>query len=113
MEKVLLDTNFLIYLIKEKKFRLFEDFLDKNFGNYKIYIFEGSLGEIGNISSNVLKTVRLLIKNKKIEVIKEKGKVDELILKHKDEFIVASQDRELLERVRRKIVKTKKYFQLL
>ncbi|MEM5828080.1 MAG: hypothetical protein QW197_01070 [Candidatus Aenigmatarchaeota archaeon] len=112
MEKVLLDTNFLVYLIKEKKFQLFEDFLNQNLGNYKIYIFEATLAEIGNISKNVLKEVKLLIKNGKIEVIKIKGKVDELILKYKDEYIVATEDKELSKQIKRRIVKTKKYFQI-
>lgn len=113
MKKILLDTNFLIYLIKEKKFRLFEEFLDQNFENYKIYIFESSLGEIGNISLKILKEVKLLVRNKKIEIIKEKGKVDDLILKHKHEFIIASQDKDLLKSLERKIIKTKSYFKLL
>lgn len=110
MEKILLDTNFLIYLIKEKKFSLFEEFLENNLGNYKIYIFESSLAEIGNINKTILKNVKLLVKNKKIEIIKEKGKVDELILKHMNEFIIATEDKELLKKIKRKILKTKKYF---
>lgn len=110
MEKVLLDTNFLVYLIKEKKFGLFEEFLEKELGKYKIYIFESTLAEIGNISKVVLRNVKLLLRNKKIEVIKEKGKVDELILKYKDDFVIATEDRNILEKVRKKIVKTKKYF---
>ncbi|MEM0324470.1 MAG: hypothetical protein QXW35_01050 [Candidatus Aenigmatarchaeota archaeon] len=112
MEKILLDTNFLVYLIKEKKFRLFEDFLDQNFGNYEIYILEGSLGEIGNINKRYLKAVKLLIRSNKIKVIKEKGKVDELIIKYKDNFIIATQDEKILKEVKRKIIKTKKYFKL-
>jgi len=112
MEKVLLDTNFLVYVIKENKFYLFEDFLNQNLGNYKIYIFETTLAEIGNISKEILKRVKVLIRNGKIEVIKEKGKVDELILKYKDEFIVATDDKELAKHLKRKIVKTKKYFRL-
>jgi len=112
MEKILLDTNFLVYIIKEKKFYLFEEFLNQNFGSYKLFIFENTLAEIGNISKEILKKVKLLIKNGKIEIIKEKGKVDELILKYKDDFIVASDDKELLKLLKRKIVKTKKYFKL-
>lgn len=112
MEKVLLDTNFLVYVIKENKFYLFEEFLNENLGNYKIYIFETTLAEIGNISKEILKRVKVLIKSGKIEVIKEKGKVDELILKYKDEFIVATDDKELAKILNRKIVKTKKYFKL-
>lgn len=110
MESVVLDTNFLIYLIKEKKFSLFEEFLEKELGKYKIYIFENTLAEIGNINKIILRNVKLLIKNKKIEVIREKGKVDELILKYKDKFIVATEDKNILENVNRKIIKTKKYF---
>jgi len=112
MEKVLLDTNFLVYVIKENKFYLFEEFLNENLGNYKIYIFETTLAEIGNISKEILKRAKVLIKSGKIEVIKEKGKVDELILKYKDEFIVATDDKELAKSLKRKIVKTKKYFKL-
>lgn len=110
MEKVLLDTNFLVYLIKEKKFRVFEDFLDNTIGNYCIYIFENSLAEIGNIGKRILKEVRLLIRNGKITLIKEKGKVDDLILKYKDEYLIATLDKELQKNLKRKIIKFGNYF---
>jgi len=111
--RVLLDTNFLVYLIKNKRFNDFLDFLDKNFGKYEIYIFESSLAEIGNISKKVLKNVKLLINKKIINVINKKGKVDELILKSKDEFIVATLDKELSKNLKRKIIKKGNYFQYL
>jgi rRNA-processing protein FCF1 len=111
--KVLLDTNFLVYLIKNKKFNDFLDFLDKNFGKYEIYIFETSLAEIGNISRKVLKNVKLLINKKIINVIPKKGKIDKLILENKDNFIVATLDKELAKKIEKKIIKRGNYFQFL
>jgi len=111
--KVLLDTNFLVYLVKNKKFNDFLDFLDKNFGNYEIYIFETTLAEVGNINKKILKTVKLLINNKVINVINKKGKVDNLILESKDDFVVATLDKKLAEKVKRKIIKRGNYFQYL
>ncbi|MEM0480909.1 MAG: hypothetical protein QXQ14_01860 [Candidatus Aenigmatarchaeota archaeon] len=111
--EIVLDTNFLVYLFKSKKFNLFLDFLNENFGKYEIYVFETTLAEIGNINKRFLKLVKLLIKEGKIKLIKEKGKVDELITKYKDKFVVASLDKELLEKVNKKITVKGKYFQLL
>ncbi len=116
--KIYLDTNFLVYVIKNKSFYLFQEFLEKNFGKYEIYIFQTSLAEIGNISKKTLKIVKLLIKSKVIKVDERTGKVDELLkeISEDENVIIATEDDELknyLKENKKRYIEIKgKYFYL-
>lgn len=115
--KVLLDTNFLIYMLENKiSFDQLFEFLNVN----KVFIFLTTLGEVGSVKKKYLKIVKLLIKNGKIEMIKKQGKVDKLIFElvknEKNEWIICTNDKELSQKIKRfaKVVRvSKKYFRFL
>ena len=114
--KIILDTDFLIYAIKNKidiKTEL-KRILDINF---TINILDQTLNELKN--KPLEKLVKQILKAKKIKIIKTKkdAKVDELIFKQKPPFIVATQDKKLKEKLKKaKIpiitIRQKKYFKL-
>ena len=126
MKKIILDTNFLLVPI-QFKVDIFSEF-DRicNF-NYKLFIFDKSIGELKNIirkqsqkhkkaAEFALKLIRL----KNIEIIKSnEGDVDSLILENLDkDTIVATQDIELKKKLLKKgasviILRQKKYLKLI
>ena len=114
--KIYLDTNFLIYLIENKLFHNFQDFLSENFKNYEIYIFLTTLAEIGNINKKILKIVKLLIRKNIIKVDERKGKIDELLKEVSKDSIIATEDENLkdfLKENKRKFIEIRgKHFYL-
>ena len=112
MKKILLDTNFLLIPAKFKV-DIFSE-IDRlcNFG-YKLFIVDKTIGELNNIVDKqkgkekaAAKLALLLIKNKKVEIIKtEEGKVDDIIL-GLNGYIVATQDKELKRRLKKKDLET-------
>ena len=83
-----------------------------NFG-YKLFIVDKTIGELNNIVDKqkgkekaAAKLALLLIKNKKVDIIETKeGKVDDIIL-GLNGYTVATQDKELKRRLKKKNVET-------
>lgn len=126
MKKVILDTNFLLVPM-QFKVDIFSEFDRICHFNYKLFIFDESIGELKNIIKKqpqkhkkaaefALKLIRL----KNIEIIESDEKdVDSLILENLDkDTIVATQDIELKKEILKKgasviILRQKKYLQLI
>lgn len=126
MKRIIIDTNFLIIPIQFRVDIFSEIGRICNF-NYKIFIFDKSIGELENIirkqsqkhkkaAEFALKLIRL----KNISMIKSDEKdVDSLILENLDnDTIVATQDIGLRKKLLEKgasliILRQKKYLQLI
>jgi len=105
--RLILDTNFIIYLLKYK----IE--LPKE---YKIYILDKSIKELEKLKANL---ALKFIKVKNISLIKTKSSrnVDDLLLTFKDD-IIATQDKELKKSLKQKhikimIIRQKKYLKVI
>lgn len=126
MEKIVIDTNFLLIPIQFKvdifsEFRRICDF------NYKLYVFEQTINELMHITEKqsgkdkkAAKFALKLIKLKDIAIIKSGQKsVDLLILQNLDKnTTVATQDFKLKKELLKKncsliILRQKKYLQLV
>jgi len=109
MQKVILDTNFLLYILRNKVdlFSELNRILDQN---YKVCILDKSLDELrgkklGKLAVEFAKKYFKIIKTKK-------GKVDDLLLKQ--DAIIATMDKELKEKLKKRkkqiiIIRQKKY----
>ena len=126
MKKIIIDTNFLMIPF-QFRVDIFSEFNRICNFNYKLLIFEQSIGELKNIvekqsgiDRKAAQFALKLIKLKNIGILKSKQKdVDELILDNADQnTIIATQDlhlkKELLEKGASVIIlRQKKYLQLL
>src|SRR3989338_6232336 len=109
MYNIILDTNFLLSSLKFKI-----DFISEiericKF-NYELCIFEGTLKELENKKFG--KLALEIINQKNIKVINSKNSyVDNDILDLKGDFIIATNDKNLIKRLRLSIIriKQKKY----
>src|SRR3989344_5212736 len=125
MQKIIIDTNFLMIPI-QFRVDIFSE-IDRicNF-NYKLHIFDKSIGELKNIiekqtgkNKKAAQFALKLVKLKNIGIIRsEKGNVDALILSNlSKDTIVATQDMLLKKKLLEKnasliILRQKKYLQL-
>lgn len=102
MKTIILDTNFLIYILKYK-IDLEEELNRIIQENYKLIVLDRSIEELKNIKGNLeTKTLAkfaikyIQLKNIKIIKTEENKHVDDLIRKQiTKDTIVATQDREL------------------
>lgn len=110
MKKILLDTNFLL-IPAQFKVDIFSEIERICNFNYKLYILDKTIGELGNIiekqrgkNKDAAKLALKLIKIKKINIIKtwENLTTDNLIIKKADkkEFIVSTQDKFLKKQLK-------------
>ena len=107
MKTILIDTNFLVEIIKFK-INLFLE-LDRvcDF-NFEVKILDKTISELEKINSKESKTAINLIK-KKIKIIKTKSDkiVDDILVEIANEnTIVATQDKLLKQRLKQKSIKT-------
>ena len=109
MYKIILDTNFLLSCLNFKI-----DFISEINRicslNYELYIFEGTLKELENKKHG--KLAWDIIKNKNIKVINSKNSyVDKDILSLKDGYIIATNDKVLIKKLKFPVIriKQKKY----
>ncbi len=125
MVKVLLDTNFIIMILKYKidLFGELDRILD---GKYEVILVDKSVNELeklinqseGSRTSRIAKLALQLIDSEEIEIIRTEGDgdVDSLIVDLQDKnMIIATQDKKLKERIKKSpklIIKQKKYLQL-
>ncbi|MBS3116714.1 hypothetical protein J4421_03905 [Candidatus Woesearchaeota archaeon] len=108
MKQILLDTNALL-AIHELKIDLFTE-IEKccNF-HYYLAVLQGTIDELEKIKAeqrgNYKQAAKLalsLLKTKKILVIPEKGKVDDLLVKHSQQGdLIVTQDRELKKKLKK------------
>tara|TARA_Y100000034_G_C6854017_1_gene387802 strand:- start:1062 stop:1412 length:351 start_codon:yes stop_codon:yes gene_type:complete len=109
MHKIILDTNFLLSCLN---FRI--DFIREikrisNF-NYTLHIFKGTLKELEG--KKLGKLAKDIIKKQNIKVINGKNSyVDKDILDLKGNYIIATNDKELIKKLKLPIIriKQKKY----
>ena len=109
MYKIILDTNFILSCLNFKIDFISEIKRISNF-NYELYIFEGTLKELEN--KKLGKLALDIIKNKNIRVINSKNSyVDEDILSLKGDYIIATNDKALIKKLKLPIIriKQKKY----
>jgi len=113
--KILLDTNFLL-IPSQFKVDIFSEIERIVQDSYKIYILEQTIDELNNIfekqkgkNKDAAKLALQLIKQKDLNTIKnsQKGIVDDIILDIVDNtYIVATQDKELKNKLKDKKIKT-------
>ncbi|PJA70606.1 hypothetical protein CO154_01940, partial [Candidatus Pacearchaeota archaeon CG_4_9_14_3_um_filter_31_7] len=105
---ILPDTNFLIYLVKQKLFYQ----LDLFSPNYKFIVLDKIEEELEKLAVKndnakvVLSVLDTMKKDKIISIVKVEGKADNAIIKtaekHKTEnFAVATLDKELINRLKK------------
>lgn len=123
MKRIILDTNFLL-IPEQFKVDIFEEIRRISNFRYQLYIIDKSVDELNNITEkgkskdkSAAKLALKLIKFKKIKKIKTSGSkhVDDLMLGLvKKEDIVATQDIELKQKLKKKgiaiiILRQRKY----
>jgi rRNA-processing protein FCF1 len=100
MRKILLDTNFLTAPF-QLDFAVFEEF-DRLYGRYQLYTLEDAVQEAKSIEEGKFKDlIEKLLETKDITVLETvgDGEVDDLIVDVSNEFVVATNDKELKERL--------------
>jgi uncharacterized protein len=112
MDKVLLDTNFLLIPAKFKVDIYAE--LERIFDKHELFVLDKSLVELDNIIQNqkgaekaAAKLAKAILEAKKPKTLKTTSKdyVDDVIL-GLEGYIVATQDKELRDRLKKKGIKT-------
>jgi hypothetical protein len=112
MKKVILDTNFLT-IPYQFSIDIFEKIKDLVRGEYEIVILDGTVRELKSLSNKkggkslAAKVGLELIEKKELKVIEaENGNVDdEIVDLSDDKTIVATNDKELIKRLKHKNVK--------
>ena len=107
MKKIILDTNFILSCLNFKI-----DFITetkKLFPDSELFIMEGTLHELKNKKLGNL--ALQIIEDKKIKSIPSGKYVDNAILSLEGDYIVASNDRELIDKLEFPVIriKQKKY----
>jgi len=99
-DKILLDTNFLVAPFQHS-FDIFDE-IDRLYPLHKLYTLDDAVEEAKSIEGGKYGPLaEKLIERKDIEVLETEGKgeVDDLIVDVSDEFAVATNDKELKERL--------------
>src|SRR3989344_7055045 len=103
MKKIILDTNFILSCLNFKIDFIYET--KKLVPNSTLCILEGTLHELkgkrlGNLAIQI-------IKDKKIKIIESGRYVDSEILKLKGDYLIATNDKELIEKLSFSIIRIK------
>ncbi len=96
MKKIILDTNFLVAPF-QLSISIFEE-LDRLYPHAEIYTLEDAVEEAKSIESGKYgELVEKLLENSDIEVLETEGDgdVDQLLLELAEDFVIATNDREL------------------
>ena len=99
MKKVILDTNFLLTAIK------FKVDIFSQLQEYEIYVLDKTLQELKN--KKYEKLAKELIERFNVNIIKTSSKknVDDLLIEYK-EYIIATQDKNLKEKLKKAKIST-------
>lgn len=116
-KKILLDTNFMVAPF-EMSVSIFDE-LDRLYPVNEVYTLEDAVNEARSIESGRYKNmVPKLLESEDVEILETSGEgsVDDLIVELADEFVVATNDRELQNRLREKdaeivIIRSGKYLE--
>ena len=103
MERIILDTNFLVAPF-QFSFDLFDE-IDRLYPYAELYTLEDALEEAKSIERGKYKElVPQMIEKQDIELMETKGEgmVDDLLVELSDQFLVATNDTELKERIKSK-----------
>jgi rRNA-processing protein FCF1 len=100
--KVLIDTNFFLTMVRYKIHAISEI---KEKVKAEFYTLSGVVDELVYLAKDKkikreLNLIKQIIEKNKIEVIKSKENVDEELIKKSKEFIIATNDKELRERIK-------------
>lgn len=98
--KILLDTNFLVAPF-QMSFSLFDE-IERLYPTAELYTLEDAVQEARSIESGkYINLVEKLLETQDIEVVETEGEgeVDDLIVDVSDEFVVATNDKELKQRL--------------
>jgi rRNA-processing protein FCF1 len=115
MDRIILDTNFLIELVKNKID--LESELDRvTVGDYKVYIIDRTLDELKSLKIVYAKiALKFSERFEKIKTTEDKL-VDDLIVDNVDiDTIVGTQDKELKRRLscRKLVVRSRRYLEIV
>ncbi len=100
MKKILLDTNFLVAPF-QMNISIFRE-LDEKFPGNRLYTLDDVIEEAKSIESGRYGgLVQKLVESQDVEVLETEGEglVDDLIYELSDEFLIATNDRELKNRI--------------
>jgi rRNA-processing protein FCF1 len=100
MKKIILDTNFLVAPF-QLDFEIFDE-LDRIYPVNRVYTLEDVVQEAKSIEEGKYgKVVEELIDAKDIEVLETEGEgeVDDLLVEISDKYVIATNDRELKQRL--------------
>ena len=100
MKKILLDTNFLTAPF-QLDFAVFEE-LDRLYGRYQLYTLEDAVQEAKSIEEGKYgNLVEKLLETQDIEILETEGEgsVDDLLVDISSDFVVATNDKELKQRL--------------
>lgn len=117
MQKIILDTNFLVYLI-EFKINLFQELDRTTSSGYKVYILDSTITELEKLAKkNIYAKIALKLTDK-FEIIKVDADklVDDVLVELQDEnTIIGTQDKELKSRLKhhKLIIRQKKYLEII
>jgi len=101
--KVILDTDFLLSAVKFKV-DIFSEFKRICDFPYNLWILDKTLDELKGKKEE--KLVKSLIKNKvKVKKTKKDKSVDDLLIGLKEKFVLATQDKNLKKRAKKKSLK--------
>ncbi|MFB6191212.1 MAG: PIN domain-containing protein [Candidatus Nanohaloarchaea archaeon] len=106
-KKIILDTNFLVAPF-QLSLDLFDQ-LEELYPGAEIYTLDDAVQEAKSIESGKYRAlVEKLLETQDIEVLKTEGEgsVDDLLVKLSDEYVIATNDRELRERLDEKDAET-------
>ena len=100
--KALLDTNFLLSIVR-LKVRAFDEM--KHMGINEFYVLSGSLEELSKLSENKriekeVNVVKKIMKTEKVITLKSTGIVDDELMNKSKEFVVATDDSALRKRIK-------------
>lgn len=101
MTKILLDTNFLVAPF-QFSFDMFEE-IERIYPYAELYTLQDALNEAKSIENGKYgDLVEQIIERKDVEVLETEGEgiVDDLIVEVSDDFVVATNDKELKNRIK-------------
>ncbi len=117
--KIILDTNFLIHSLNYK-IDIFSEINRIVNTRYSLFIVDKTIDELKKLNSPTSKLALRLLEFKKVKIIKTGDKYtdDALVNLANKQTFIATQDKELKERLKKKkvtliIIRQKKYYQII
>ena len=120
MKKIILDTNFLL-IPAQFKVDIFSEIDRIIKDKYQLFVLKGTIKELNKIIEEQRSKYKLaaklalkLIKAKGLKILDINQKpVDKILINLSNEYIIATQDRELKKKIKSKIILRKKQYLVL